>query len=81
MPSPHRNLRQSRHYKPTESDMEDDDDDSDEDPANWFDDDQDDGRKGQDIVEPDMEDYSDIIRVDESKLHYSTFYEPRNDGD
>jgi len=68
-------------YKPTESDMEDDDDDSDEDPANWFEDDQDDGRKGQDIVEPDIEDYSDIIRIDESKLHYSTFYEPRNDGD
>ena len=59
----------------------DDDDVSDDDPANWFEDDQDDGRKGQDIVEPDMEDYSDIIRIDESKLHYSTFYEPRNDGD
>ncbi|KAF8745986.1 hypothetical protein AX14_004278 [Amanita brunnescens Koide BX004] len=68
-------------YKPTESDMEDDDEDSDDDPANWFEDDQDDGRKGQDIVEPDVDDYSDIIRVDESKLHYSTFYEPRNDGD
>jgi len=68
-------------HKPTESDMEyDDDDDSDDDPANWFEDDQDDGRKGQDIVEPDMEDYSDVIRIDESKLHYSTFYEPRNDG-
>ncbi|KAK2466325.1 hypothetical protein APHAL10511_001967 [Amanita phalloides] len=69
-------------HKPTESDLEDDEEeDSDDDPANWFEDDQDDGRKGQDIVEPDMEDYSDIIRIDESKLHYSTFYEPRNDGD
>ncbi len=81
MPSLHYNLCPSRNHKPTESDMEDDDDDdSDDDPANWFEDDQDDGRKGQDIVEPDMEDYSEIIRVDESKLHYSTFYEPRNDG-
>jgi len=69
-------------YKPSESDMEDDDDDSDdEDPANWFEDDQDDGRKGQDIVEPDDEDYSDIIRVDASRVQYSTFYEPRDEGD
>lgn len=67
----------SRNYKPTESDLEDDDDD--DDPANWFEDDQDDGRKGQDIIEPDEEDYSDIIRVDASRIRYSTFYEPRDD--
>ncbi|KAG6868448.1 hypothetical protein C0993_002586 [Termitomyces sp. T159_Od127] len=71
-------------HKPTESDMEDDDDedDSDEDdPASWFEDDQDDGRKGQDIIDPDVEDLSDIIRIDESRLPYSTFYQPRDDGD
>ena len=63
--------------------MEDDDDEDsdDDDPANWFEDDQDDGRKGQDIVEPDIEDYSDVIRIDESKIHYNTFYQPRDDGD
>jgi len=72
-----------RNHKPTDSDMEDDesDEDEDEDPASWFEDDQDDGRKGQDIVDPDMEDLSDIIRVDASRIHYSTFYEPRDDGD
>jgi len=64
-------------YKPTESDLEEDDDD--DDPANWFEDDQDDGRKGQDIIEPDEEDYSDIIRVDASRIRYSTFYEPRDE--
>jgi hypothetical protein len=71
-----------RNQKPTESDLEDDDDDSDDDddPATWFEDDQDDGRKGQDIVEPDIDDLHDIIRIDESRLHYSSFYEPR-DGD
>lgn len=70
----------SRNYKPTESDLEDDEDDSDdEDPANWFEDDQDDGRKGQDIIEPDEVDYSDIIRVDASRIQYSTFYEPRDE--
>ncbi|KAF5370029.1 hypothetical protein D9758_001169 [Tetrapyrgos nigripes] len=70
-------------YKPTESDLEDDSDEGDEDPANWFEDDQDDGRKGQDIVEPDSdEDLSNVIRVvDPGKMHYSTFYEPRDDGD
>ncbi|KAG7097098.1 hypothetical protein E1B28_004482 [Marasmius oreades] len=71
-------------HKPTESDLEeeeDDDDDDDDDPATWFDDDQDDGRKGQDIVEPDEEDLSEIIRIDHNKLCYSTFYEPRYDGD
>ncbi|KAF9469008.1 hypothetical protein BDZ94DRAFT_1152700 [Collybia nuda] len=72
-------------HKPSESDMEDDDDDDDddedEDPASWFEDDQDDGRKGQDIIEPDAEDLADIIRVDESRIRYSTFYEPRDEGD
>ncbi|KAG5648688.1 hypothetical protein DXG03_000034 [Asterophora parasitica] len=71
-------------HKPTDSDMEDDvedESDEDDDPASWFEDDQDDGRKGQDIIEPDVEDLSDIIRVDESRIHYSTFYQPRDDGD
>ncbi|KAH8106101.1 hypothetical protein BXZ70DRAFT_416172 [Cristinia sonorae] len=68
-------------YKPSESDLEDDtDEESDEDdPASWFDDDQDDGRKGQDIIEPDEEDYSNIIRVDEARVPRSIFYEPRDD--
>jgi hypothetical protein len=71
-----------RNYKPSESDLEDadDDDSGDEDPSTWFDDDQDDGRKGQDIIEPDAEDLSGIIRVDTSRIYYNTFYEPR-DGD
>ncbi|KAI0282304.1 hypothetical protein BGY98DRAFT_955282 [Russula aff. rugulosa BPL654] len=62
-------------YKPSESDLEDDDDDDDEDPSTWFHDDQDDGRKGQDIIEPDAEDVSDIIRVDTSRIYYNTFSE------
>lgn len=64
-------------YKGSESDLEDDDDDDseDEDPSTWFYDDQDDGRKGQDIVEPDAEDMSDIIRVDTSRIYYNTFSE------
>lgn len=62
-------------------DDDDDSDDSDEDPASWFIDDQDDGRKGQDIVEPDAEDYGDIIRVAGGSQHYSTFYEPRDEDD
>lgn len=70
-----------RNHKPTESDLEDDSDEDDEDPSTWFEDDQDDGRKGQDIVEPDAEDLADIIRVDEGHLHYSTFYTPREEGD
>ncbi|KAL0949686.1 hypothetical protein HGRIS_009723 [Hohenbuehelia grisea] len=66
-------------YKPSDSDLEDDDEDEDDDdPATWFEDDQDDGRKGQDIVDPDEEDYSHIIRVDENHHHYNTFYEPRD---
>jgi len=63
-------------YKPSESDLEDDDDDDgDEDPSTWFYDDQDDGRKGQDIIEPDAEDISDIIRVDTSRIYHNTFSE------
>lgn len=69
-------------YKPTDSDLEDmdDDDSDDDDPSTWFEDDQDDGIKGQNIIPPDMEDLSNVIRVDESRIRYSTFYEPR-DGD
>ena len=66
-------------YKPSESDMEEDDDDydddedeDDDDPASWFHDDQDDGIKGQNIVYPDAEDLSDIIRVDGSRFSYNT---------
>ncbi|KAI0082563.1 hypothetical protein K474DRAFT_1655363 [Panus rudis PR-1116 ss-1] len=68
-------------YKPTDSDLEDEDeyDDSDEDdPATWFDDDQDDGRKGQDIVEPDYEDLASVIRIDESRIPQGVFYEPKD---
>jgi len=67
--------------KPSESDLEDegDDDSEDEDPSTWFDDDQDDGRKGQDIIEPDAEDLSEIIRVDTSRIYYNTVYEPRDE--
>jgi hypothetical protein len=61
--------------------MEDDDDldndDDDDNPAHWFEDDQDDGRKGQNIVDPDMpdheEDLSNIIRIDESRIDYRFF--------
>ena len=76
-------MTSNRNHKPTESDLENDSDqdEDDDDPATWFEDDQDDGRKGQDIVEPDSEDLSDIIRVDTSRIHYNTFYEPRDDGD
>lgn len=68
-----------RNYKPTDSDLEDmDEDDSDDDPSSWFEDDQDDGIKGQNIIPPDMEDLSNVIRVDGSRIRYSTFYEPRD---
>ena len=71
----------ARNHKLTESDIEDDidEDDSDEDPASWFEDDQDDGRKGQDIVEPDYEDLSSVIRIDESRIPHNVFFEPRGD--
>ncbi|KAH0840056.1 hypothetical protein J3R83DRAFT_1023 [Lanmaoa asiatica] len=67
-------------YKPTDSDLEDmdEDDADDDDPSTWFEDDQDDGIKGQDIIPPDTEDLSNVIRVDESSIRYSTFYEPRD---
>ncbi|KZT12821.1 uncharacterized protein LAESUDRAFT_808352 [Laetiporus sulphureus 93-53] len=61
-------------YKPTDSDLEDEDDEGEEgkNPSTWFDDDQDDGRKGQDIVYPDYhDDLSNIIRIDESRIPYS----------
>jgi hypothetical protein len=72
-----------RNYKPSESDVGDDSDsEEDENPANWFHDEEDDGIKGQQIVQPDVEDYSSVIRIDERRAYagYSTFYEPR-DGD
>lgn len=74
------NLITCRKQKPTDSDLEDDDeDDSDEDPAGWFEDEEDDGIKGQPIVEPDIGELQSIIRIDESRaLGYSTFYEPRD---
>jgi len=81
-PGPTQN-RLPRNHKPSSSDMENDtDSDEDNDPANWFHDEEDDGIKGQPIVEPDVEDFSGVIRIDESKAYagYSTFYEPR-DGD
>lgn len=67
--------------KPSDSDLEDDDeDDEDEDPATWFSDDEDDGIKGQPIVEPDINDLQSIIRIDESRaLGYSSFFEPRDE--
>lgn len=67
-----------RTYKPTDSDMEDEDDyeSDDEDPANWFEDDQDDGRKGQDIIEPDYEDLNNIIRIDTTHIPRNVFFDP-----
>ncbi|KAF8665823.1 hypothetical protein AX16_000266 [Volvariella volvacea WC 439] len=62
------------------SDDEDDDED-DEDPASWFEDDQDDGRKGQNIVDPDPEDLYDVIRIDPDRIPYSSWYPDRDDGD
>ncbi|PIL37271.1 hypothetical protein GSI_00964 [Ganoderma sinense ZZ0214-1] len=66
-------------YKPTDSDLEDDDDDDEgeeeddgEGRPSWFDeDDQDDGIKGQDIIEPDYEDLSSVIRIDEARIPWS----------
>jgi hypothetical protein len=71
-----RSSRCYRNHKPTESDLEDDSDDEEEDdPSSWFEDDQDDGRKGQNIVDPDpdydvQDDLSHIIRIDESKIPF-----------
>lgn len=62
-------------YKPTDSDLEDGDDDDEGDEESrpsWFDeDDQDDGIKGQDIIEPDYEDLSSVIRIDEARIPWS----------
>ncbi|KAI0352815.1 hypothetical protein OH77DRAFT_1512977 [Trametes cingulata] len=65
-------------YKPSESDMEDDDEDEEDDdeqeegrPAWWDEDDQEDGIKGQNIVEPDYEDLSSVIRIDEARIPWS----------
>lgn len=53
-----------RNTKPTESDEEDENwqDEEDEDPSMWFEDEEDDGRKGQPLVDPD--EIASIIRVD-----------------
>lgn len=72
-----------RNAKPSDSDLEDEDEDEEdvEDPSTWmWEDDQDDGIKGQNIVQPDsIDDLSNVIRIDGSKtLQYSTFYEPRD---
>lgn len=71
----------SKNHHTTASDMESDSDSEDGNPANWFVDDQDEGIKHQQIVEPDNEDYSSVIRIDESKayLGYNTFYEPKDE--
>ncbi|KAI0033770.1 hypothetical protein K488DRAFT_47039 [Vararia minispora EC-137] len=58
-------------HKLTDSDFEDDDEGEGDDPADWFEDDQDDGRKGQNLVQPDY-DVPDIdpniIRIDYGKI-------------
>lgn len=58
--------------------MDEDDDDEEEDeeeeegrPAWWDEDDQEDGIKGQDIIEPDTEELSSIIRIDEARIPFS----------
>jgi len=63
---------------PNTCDMESDSE-QDEDPANWFHDEEDDGIKGQQIVQPDQNDYSCVIRIDERNAYtgYNTFYEPK----
>ncbi|KAH9850712.1 hypothetical protein C2E23DRAFT_734368 [Lenzites betulinus] len=65
-------------YKPSDSDMEEDDEDEEEDkeqeegrPAWWDEDDQEDGVKGQDIIEPDYDELSSIIRIDEARIPFS----------
>ncbi|EIN10559.1 hypothetical protein PUNSTDRAFT_132647 [Punctularia strigosozonata HHB-11173 SS5] len=61
-------------HKPTDSDLEDDSDE-DDDPSTWWDeDDNQDGIKGQQIVEPD-EVFSDVIRIDTTRIPYNTLYE------
>lgn len=46
-----------------------------------FIDDQDDGVKGQDIIEPDEMNLDNVIRVDASKYNYGAFYQPRDNVD
>ncbi|KAJ3741269.1 hypothetical protein DFH05DRAFT_1559159 [Lentinula detonsa] len=62
---------------------EDGEGEGEDDPSTWFEDDQDDGRKGQNIVEADemdMDGLRNVIRVmDPNQLRYGTFYEPRDD--
>jgi hypothetical protein len=56
---------------------EDSDEDEDStDPSSWFDDEEEDGRKGQPIIEPDDDgqDLSHLIRIDESKIPYKFKY-------
>lgn len=78
-------------YKPTDSDLEgddddedddDDDEDDDEDPGAWLREEEEHafgGKNEQPLEFPDAEELADIIRMDESKFHYNTFYEPKDD--
>lgn len=79
---------QFMNYKPTDSDLEDDDDDDedddddDDDPRSWLTYEEEHefgGRNEQQLELPDAEDFSHIIRMDESKFHYNTFYQPKDD--
>lgn len=68
------NSNSNRNYKCSDSEEEDDDEDVDaNDPATWFEDDQDDGRKGQNLIEPDNPDEYEIdpniISVDYGKVY------------
>lgn len=75
-------------YKPTDSDFEgeddddDDDDDDDNDPGAWLREEEEHGTFGgkneQQLELPDAEDIAHIIRMDESKFHYNTFYQPKD---
>ena len=67
-------LRPHRNYKCSDSEEDDEDEDEDaNDPATWFEDDQDDGRKGQNLIEPDNPDEFEIdpniIQVDYGKVY------------
>ena len=60
-------------YSDEEDDDEEEDDEEEEEgrPSWWDEDDQEDGVKGQDIVEPDYEDLSSIIRIDEARIPWA----------
>lgn len=62
----------NRNYTCSDSEEDDDEEDAD-DPATWFEDDQDDGRKGQNLIEPDNPDEFEIdpniITVDYGKVY------------